>query len=78
MESQSAPGFTDRERITRSETRLEALQSDVDEIKRDLKAVLRKFDEMSGGKKVLFGLITLLGAIIGIAIGIAGVWVQGH
>jgi hypothetical protein len=48
------------------EQAMEAVYEDIDEIKRDVKAVLRNLNEMSGGKKALLWLFSIAGAVVGI------------
>lgn len=69
--------LTERERIARLETEVRNVRSDMDEIKSDVKAILRKFDEMTGGKKALLGLVALIGALVGIVAGVVGMLFGG-
>lgn len=53
------------------ETELDSLKTqyerDMAEVKADLKVLLGKFNEMTGGQKAWFALSAILGAIVGIA-----------
>ena len=53
------------QRIARLEQADKDTRNDIIEIKADVKSILHTLAEMSGGKKALFALFSLLGAIIG-------------
>lgn len=54
------------ERIARLEQAEKDTRSDITEIKLDVKSILNTLAQMSGGKKAVLGLFTLLGGFVGI------------
>ena len=52
--------------------RIEALEKEVQELRADVRSILKKMDEMSGGKKVLIGVFSVLGALLGAAVTAGG------
>lgn len=73
------PGHTDRERITRAETEIESMQANIQEIRSDVKLLISKFDELTGGKKMLIAITSVVGGIVTVALSlISGVLHWGH
>lgn len=66
----SNPELTHGERLAVLERQMfdlnERYDSDVAEIKADIKAILARFNQMSGGQKAWFGLAAILGTAVGI------------
>jgi len=60
---------SDHERLASLETEMAAVRRDIGEIKRDIVALLAQFNQMSGGKKALLALCTILGSLVA-AIGV--------
>ena len=67
-------GQTIHERIARLEANEVTRDLKLEEIKTDLKTLISKFDQLTGGKKVLIGIASIIGAIIAAVIG----WVFRH
>ena len=63
-------GRSQGERVAVLEQQMEDLavryERDMTEVKNDLKAILSKFNQMTGGQKAWFGLATILGIIVGV------------
>lgn len=56
----------DGERLAVLEREMIDVKRDMTEIKSDVKTILGKFNEMTGGKKALFALAAFAGGVVGI------------
>ena len=56
--------YTVHERLARLEANGRNRDEKLEEIKSDVKILLSKFDQLTGGKRVLLGITTFLGAIL--------------
>lgn len=70
--------ISDRERIARLEQAERDIRSDIDEIKRDVKSILATLSAMSGGRKALLGLATILGTLMGAVASAVAIFGFGH
>lgn len=69
-------------RVAVLEQQMDALttryENDMREIKTDVKAILAKFNQMTGGQKAWFGLATILGIVVGIIASVIALLLRGH
>lgn len=76
----SGPSYytlTERERIAILEQEVHNLRDDLSEVKADVKLLLAKLNELSGGKKALLAIFSALGALIGVAATVVTFFIKG-
>ncbi len=75
----SIAGHSDRERIARLEANMENLSADVSETRKDVKVLISKFDQLTGGKRAMLTIASLAGIVVGIIVSVfSGITRLGH
>lgn len=69
---------TDAERIAVLESEMDQVRQDLADIKADIRKILTTFNEMSGGKKAVLALFSIVGGLVGAAVTIAGMILGKH
>lgn len=65
-------------RIAILETKMQRVMEDIAQQKTDVRTILEKFNQMTGGKKALMALFAVLGFLIGAAGSLTSLLLGGH
>ena len=66
------------ERIAVLESEMSQVRADLADIKADVRKILETFNEMTGGKKAVLALFSVVGAIVGAIVAVVGILMSKH